>query len=57
MNKDEKGNVRKFYSVNIENMSLKFVGRRCPRCGAFMGYHETGRKRWHCGHCNFTEYV
>ena len=57
MSKEGKDGVWKFYSVDREAMNIKFVGRRCPRCGAFMGYHKNGRKRWHCGQCNFTEYI
>jgi small subunit ribosomal protein S27Ae len=57
VSKEGKDGVWKFYSVDREAMNIKFVGRRCPRCGAFMGYHKNGRKRWHCGQCNFTEYI
>ncbi|MCS7104197.1 MAG: 30S ribosomal protein S27ae [Thermofilaceae archaeon] len=49
--------VHKLYEFNYEKGSIKLVNRKCPRCGSVMAHHLKPAERWHCGKCNYTEFV
>jgi len=55
--KEPKKGLWKFYSIDKESMTVKFLGRKCSRCGAMMALHKEGRVRWSCGQCRYTEYT
>lgn len=46
----------KLYETDYKTGTIKFKGRRCPRCRAFMAYHQSPTPRWACGGCGYTEY-
>lgn len=46
----------KLYEIDYKTGSIKFKGRKCPRCGKFMAHHLTPIPRWACGGCGYTEY-
>ncbi len=47
----------KYYEVAADKASIKLRNRKCPRCGKVMAFHKDAKPRWHCGSCNFTEFV
>jgi small subunit ribosomal protein S27Ae len=44
------------YEVD-QNGIIKRKNRKCPKCGSFMAHHLKPVERWHCGKCNYTEFV
>jgi len=47
----------KVYEYDIEKGTIKFLNRKCPRCGNIMAYHKAPVKRHTCGSCNYTDYT
>ncbi|MCG2871926.1 MAG: 30S ribosomal protein S27ae [Sulfolobaceae archaeon] len=58
-NKSKEGGVkavvRLYYEIQGDRVVLK--NKKCPRCGSVMAHHMKPVERWHCGKCNYTEFV
>jgi len=53
--KSPKAIVRTYYI--IEGNKIKLKNKKCPRCGSIMAHHLKPVERWHCGKCNYTEFI
>lgn len=49
--------IHKLYEVDYKNWTIKRKNKMCPRCKSFMAFHKNPVPRWHCGKCNYVEYV
>lgn len=49
--------VHKLYEYDYETGKIRLKNKKCPRCGRVMAHHLKPVERWHCGHCNYTEFV
>ncbi|MBO3800316.1 MAG: 30S ribosomal protein S27ae [Candidatus Brockarchaeota archaeon] len=47
----------KYYEVDVSKKTVKLRNRKCPRCGKVMAFHKEVKPRWHCGSCDYTEFV
>ena len=55
--KKVKAYVHRLYEVDYEKGIIRRKNKKCPRCGSFMAHHLKPVERWHCGKCNYTEFV
>lgn len=53
--KELKTYVHQLYVIEGDKVRLK--NKRCPRCGSVMAHHKQPVERWHCGKCNYTEFI
>lgn len=53
----KKRGVWNYYQVDLKEMKVKLLRRKCPRCGEIMAFHSQGRKRYYCGKCHYTEFI
>ncbi len=44
----------KWYEVDYKTGTIKFLRKKCPRCGSVMAYHKVPKPRWACGKCGYT---
>ncbi|MEZ0393929.1 MAG: 30S ribosomal protein S27ae [Desulfurococcaceae archaeon] len=49
--------VHKLYEFDYKTNTIKPRNKKCPKCGSFMAFHRNPVPRWHCGKCNYVEYV
>ena len=49
--------VHKLYEYDYETGKIRLKNKKCPRCGRVMAHHLKPVERWHCGRCNYTEFV
>ncbi|MEM0355769.1 MAG: 30S ribosomal protein S27ae [Desulfurococcaceae archaeon] len=49
--------VHKLYEYDYKTGVIRAKNRKCPRCDSYMAFHSKPRPRWHCGKCNYVEYV
>jgi len=49
--------AHKFYEYNYNKGVIRLKNRKCPRCGSIMAHHMKPVERWHCGRCNYTEFI
>jgi len=49
--------ANKFYEYDYEKGVIRLKNKKCPRCGSIMAHHTKPIERWHCGKCNYTEFV
>lgn len=49
--------VHKLYEIDPKTGRIRLKNKRCPRCGSIMAHHLKPVERWHCGKCNYTEFI
>jgi len=49
--------MHKLYEYDYKTGKIRLKNKKCPRCGRVMAHHLKPVERWHCGHCNYTEFV
>lgn len=55
--RDPEARLSNVYELDSEKGTLKFLNRKCPRCGSIMAYHKNPVKRYTCGSCSYTDYI
>jgi small subunit ribosomal protein S27Ae len=47
----------KLYEYDYSTGKIRLKNKICPKCGRVMAFHKQPVPRWHCGFCNYVEYV
>ncbi len=47
----------KLYVIDYSAGKIVSKNKKCPRCGSTMAFHKSPVSRWHCGKCNYVEFV
>jgi len=47
----------KLYEFDYTTGRIVLKNKKCPRCGSVMALHKTPVARWHCGKCNYVEFL
>jgi len=49
--------VHKRYEYDYKTGKIRLKNKICPRCGRIMAFHKHPVPRWHCGYCNYTDFL
>lgn len=47
----------KLYEYDYKSGKILLKNKKCPRCGSVMALHKVPTARWHCGKCNYVEFI